>query len=152
MGLSYIVRHPSTAYTNAASVIMQLTAGATDAFTLHQFKLQSNVLTSSQAIVICQWGYYATKTSSGGTAATPNPLTKRNTVSAATAGYYATATLGTTLTVYGEFQWNLAAPWEDTRGLIPSKIEVPAAAVWALVLPNASGTPTISGEFLIEEF
>ena len=150
MGLAYIARHPATAYTNAASVIFQLSAGATDPMVIHQFVLQSSALTSAQAVVDVQWGYYASATA-GGTSGTPAAVIKRNTIAAAAAFRYASATLGTTFTVVDEFQWNIAAPWESTNGLPQTKIEVPAAVVWALILPNASGTPTISGHVTFEE-
>jgi hypothetical protein len=150
-GLVYIAKHASTAYTNAASVVFQLTTATGSPLTIHQFKLQSNALTSAQAIVICQWGYYATGTAAG-TSYTPQATVLRNTVAPATTFRFASATLGTTFTAVDEFQWNIAAPWESTNGLPASKIEVQAGKVWALILPNASGTPTISGDITFEEY
>jgi hypothetical protein len=150
-GLIYEARHPATAYTNAASVIFQLVAAAGSPFTVHQLKLQSNTLTSAQAIVTVQWGFYVTPHAAG-TLLAVQPTVQRNTVSPATAFRYASATLGTTFTAVDEFQWNLAAPWEATNGLPALKYEVQAGKNWALILPNASGTPTISGTVTIEEY
>ena len=150
MGLSYIARHPATAYTNVASVVFQLATTANHPITIHQFRLQSSALTSAQAIIDCQVGYYATATA-GGTGGTLSPIISRNTVTPLTAFRFASATLGTTFTVVDEFQWNIAAPWEDTRGLPQTKYDVAYSSVWALILPNASGTPTISGSLVVEE-
>lgn len=150
-GLTYVAKHASTAYTNAASVIFQLTAAAGSPFTIHQWKLQSSALTSAQAVVVLQWGFYATAHAAG-TVYVPQALVQRNTVAPATVFRFASATLGTTFNIVDEWQWNIAAPWEDTRGLPSTKIEVQATKVWALVLPNASGTPTISGDLTFEEY
>lgn len=143
-GLNYTARHTATAYTNAASVIYQLTTSAACPITINRIELQSGVTTSSQAVVTLQWGYY-TAGHAAGTSVTPVPLQKKNTVSSATGVRIASATMGTTFAPYKEFQWNIALPFDHVLGMDSLKIEVPAGTVWALILPGASGTPTISG-------
>ena len=150
-GLQYTAKHASTAYTNAASVIFQLTTSSACPITINRIELQSGVTTSSQAVVTLQWGYYATGHAAG-TTVTPVPLQKKNTVSPATACRIASATLGTTFTVYKEWQWNIALPFDHGLGMDALKIEVPASTVWALILPSASGTPTLSGAIDFTEY
>ena len=151
-GLQYTARHTATAYTNAASVLFQLTTSAACPITLNRIQLQSSVTTSSQAVVTLQAGYYATGHAAG-TSVTPVALNKKNTVSAATACRIASATLGTSFTpVLYEWQWNIALPFDLVLGMDSLKIEVPAASVFALILPNASGTPTLSGAIDFTEY
>jgi hypothetical protein len=143
-GLAYTARHPATAYTNVASVIAQLVTSADTPITIKRIQLQSGVTSSSQAVVVLQAGYYATAHAAG-TTGTPQPIARRNTLAADTAFRFASATLGTTFTVVREWQWNIAMPWDEQFGDEDLNWEVPAANNWALILPNASGTPTISG-------
>ena len=150
-GLQYTAKHASTAYTNAASVIFQLTTSAACPITINRIELQSGVTTSSQAVVVLQWGWYAAAHAAG-TAVTPAPLQKKNTVSAATACRIASATMGTSFTAVREWQWNIALPFDHVLGMDSLKIEVPAATTWALILPAASGTPTLSGAIDFTEY
>jgi hypothetical protein len=152
-GLTYVMANTPTAVTNTAWVIAQITTAAGSPLTIHQFRLQSSALTSGQAVNTVQWGYYATGTSTN-TVALPvvKAETHRNTIAAAFTPYGMTATMGTTFTVFDQFQWNIALPWEDTRGLVQTKIEVDAGKAWALILPNASGTPTINCTIHVEEY
>jgi hypothetical protein len=150
-GLQYTAKHAATAYTNAASVVFQLTTSAACPITINRVELQSSVTTSSQAVVVLQWGYYATPHAAG-TSVTPLTLTKKNTVSSATACRIASATMGTTFTPYREWQWNIALPFDHVLGMDALKIEVPAATTWALILPSASGTPTLSGAIDYSEY
>ena len=152
-GLTYVMANTPTAITNNAWVIAQLTTAAGSPVTVHQFRLQSSALTSAQAVVTVQVGLYATGTSTN-TVALPviKPLVQRNTVATATTPYGMTATMGTTFTILDQFQWNIAAPWEDTMGLPATKYEVQAGKVWAIILPNASGTPTINATVKFEEY
>lgn len=149
-GLGYIARHPATAYTNVASVIGQLVTSADTPITLKKMRLESGVTSAGQAVVVLQAGYYATAHAAG-TTGTPQPTARRNTLSADTAFRFASATLGTTFTAIREFQWNIAMPWEWQEGDDDFIWEIPAANNWALILPNAAGTPTISGEFAFVE-
>jgi hypothetical protein len=152
-GRHYIMANAPTAITNNAWVIAQLTAGATQPLTVHRYKLQTNVLTSAQSVVTVQFGTYATGTSTN-TVALPVIKAKEtwNTIAASATPYGMTATLGTTFTVFDQFQWNLALPWEDTLGLIPIKYELQATKVFAIILPNASGTPTLNCSVDFEEY
>jgi len=152
-GRHYVMANAPTAITNNAWVIAQLTCGATQPLTVHQFRLQTNVLTSAQTVVTVQVGTYATGTSTN-TVALPviKPLETWNTIAASATPYGMTATLGTTFTILDQFQWNLALPWEDTRGLQPSKYDVQSTKVWAIILPNASGTPTLNASVMFEEY
>lgn len=143
-GLTYRARHPSTAYTNVASVIAQLTTSADTPITINRVKLQANVISSGQAIVVVQFGVYATGHAAG-TTGTPLATQRRNTLAADTTFRYASATLGTTFTAIDEFQWNTAMPWEDVMGMEEIKIEIPAASVFAIIFPSGPGTPTVSG-------
>jgi len=150
-GLAYTFRHTATAYTNAASAVFQMTTSAACPITINRIELQSAVTTSSQAVVVLQWGTYVTAHAAG-TSYTPKPLVPKNTVSSATACRFASATLGTTFAVYKEWQWNIALPFDHVLGMDPLKIEIPAATTWALILPNASGTPTLSGAIDYSEY
>lgn len=152
-GRHYVMANTPTAITNNPWVIAQITCGATQPITIHQFRLQTNVLTSAQSVVTLQVGTYATGTSTN-TVALPviKGLETWNTIASSSTPYGMTATLGTTFTILDQVQWNLALPWEDTRGLLPSKYEVQATKVWALILPNASGTPTVNASVLFEEY
>ena len=143
-GLTYTVRHAATAYTNFQSVIFQAKTSAACPITINRIELQSGVTTSSQAIVIIQSGTYTTEHSAGASVI-PKALAIKNTASSATAWRIASATLGTTFAVTREWQWNIALPFDHVLGMESLKIEIPAATVWAIILPNASGTPTISG-------
>lgn len=151
-GLGYLARHPATPYssTAASQVIMQLTAGSANPLTIKKIMLQSSAVTSGQAIYGIQWGWYVAGTA-GGTLATPQALMKRNSVATAAAFRYQTATLGTTFSVIGEYQWNISLPFEETEGLAITEIEVPAGGVWALLLTTQSVTPTLSGGVIYEE-
>lgn len=149
-GLTYKCRHPATAYTNAASVIMQCLTSSDTPITVNRLKLQANVISSGQAIVIVQVGTYATGHAAG-TSLAPLATQRRNTLAADTVFRYQSTTLGTTFTAIDEFQWNTAMPWEDTFGMDSIKWEVPAATAWAVLFPAGPGTPTISGSIDIEE-
>lgn len=149
-GLTYKARHLNTAYTNVANVIMQLTTSADTPITIHRFKLQANVISSGQAIVVVQYGTYATGTG-GGTSATCVATQRRNTLAADTAFRYASTTMGTTFTTFDEFQWNTAMPWEDVMGMESLKLEIPAATAFAIIFPSGPGTPTVSGSIDFEE-
>ena len=152
-GRHYVMANAPTAITNNAWVIAQLTCGATQPLTVHQFRLQTNVLTSAQTVVTVQVGTYATGSAVGAIqTATLKPIETWNTIAASATPYGMTTTLGTTFTCINAFQWNLALPWEDTRGLQPSKYEVQATKCWAVILPSPAGTPTLSGTVLIEEY
>jgi hypothetical protein len=143
-GLAYHAMHTATAYTNAASVIFQLTTSADTPISIEQVKLQSGVTSSAQAIVRVQFGTYATGHAAG-TTVTPTATQRRNTLAADTVVRIASATLGTTFTALREFQWNIAMPFEEQFGWDDIKLEIPAATVFAIILPAASGTPTLSG-------
>ena len=149
-GLAYTARHPATAYTNVASVIAQLVTSADTPITLKKMRLEGGVTSANQGIVVVQAGFYATPHAAG-TVGTPLAKARRNTLACDTAFRYASATLGTTFTVWREWQWNIAIPWEDQPGDPMLEMEIPAATNFALILPSASGTPTISGEFEFEE-
>ena len=151
-GLGYVMSNTPTAITNNAWVIAQYITSASNPITVLQFRLQTANLTSAQSVVTVQWGYYATGTSTN-TVALPvvKPIVKRNNVTAAGTPYGMTATMGTTFTIYDQVQWNTAAPWEDTMGLEPLKIEVPVSTAFAIILPNASGTPTMNCTLKFEE-
>lgn len=142
-GLQFVARATATAVTNAPTVLLQATPSSASPITLNRFKLQSNVISSSQAIVQVQYVFYATGTGSG-TTITPVALTKRMTVASNTAFRSFTTTMGTTPTVIAEFQWNTAMPWEDVLGMDSLKIDVNASQAFAVILPAASGTPTLS--------
>lgn len=143
-GLSYHAMHTATAYTNVASVIYQLTTSADTPITLEQVKLQSNATSSGQSVVRVQFGTYATGHAAG-TTVTPTSTQRRNTLAADTVVRIASATLGTTFTALREFQWNIAMPFEEQFGWEEIKMEIPAATAFAIILPAASGTPTLSG-------
>ena len=143
-GLAYTARHAATAYTNAASVILQLTTSADTPITLKKIQLQAGVTSAGQSVVVLQAGYYATGHAAG-TTVTPGAIVRRNTLAADTAVRIASATLGTTFTVVREWEWNIAMPFEEQFGDDALEWEVQASNVWALILPSASGTPTISG-------
>ena len=151
-GLDYTVRHTATAYSNAVSVIFQGVTSAACPITINRIELQSAVTTSSQAVVVIQWGIYTGAAHAAGTPVTPKALAPKNTLSSATAWRIASATLGTTFAVYKEWQWNIALPFDHVLGMPSLKIEVPAATVWALVLPAAAGTPTFSGSVDYTEY
>lgn len=151
-GLGYIARHTATAYTNAASILFQLSTAAGGPITINRIELQSSVTTSSQAVVVVQAGYYATGSAAGGSTPTPQPLSKKNTVSSTVGVRIATATMGTTFTPYFEWQWNIALPFDYVLGMEDLKINVPASTAWALILPSASGTPTLSGGVSYSEY
>jgi hypothetical protein len=144
-GLAYTARHPATAYTNVASVIMQLVASADTPLTVKKMQLQSGVTSAGQAIVVLQAGRYVTPHASG-TTGTPQAINRRAASIAAEATFrFASATLGTTLTIFKEWQWNIAMPWEEQFGDEDLDFEIPAGDNFVLLLPNASGTPTLSG-------
>lgn len=151
-GIPFTARAPSTAVTNAATVLVQATPSSASPITIHKIKLQSNTLTSSQAIAVVQWGFYATGTGSG-TAITPVcPIKRLSGVSSNTVFKSFTTTMGTTFTVLDEVQWNICAPWDETFGMSELKIEVPASQAFAIILPNASGTPTINVTLQYSEY
>ncbi len=143
-GLGYKARHTATAYTNAASVIFQLSTSSASPITIQRIQLQSSATTSAQSVITLQYGTYATGHAAG-TTVTPQAITRRNAASSNTGVRIASATLGTTFTPIDEIQWNIALPLDLVFGLPSLQIEMAASQVFALIIPSASGTPTLSG-------
>lgn len=145
-GLAYTVSHTATQYTDASTIIFQLTTSASVPITITRVEVQTSFTTSSQDIVRLQWGYWGTGASTGGSTPTPSPLTKRNSVSAATGVRIASlASNGTTFTPVKEWQWNMALPFDHVMGLSSLQIDVPVSTVWALITADGPGTPYVSG-------
>lgn len=141
-----------TAITNAATVLAQLTASAGKPIRLKRIELQSNQTGSTQTIIPVALGTYAAGTSTAGVTPTPKAVDRGVTTAAATAARCLTATLGTTFTQLDEWQWNGANPFDMVFGLSETQYEFAVAAIVALVIPSASGTPSITGKITFEEF
>jgi hypothetical protein len=156
MPLSYTVDITNgvgpTAITNAATVIAQLTCSAGKPIRLKRIELQSNQTGSTQAIIPVSLGTYATATSTGGVTPTAKPVDAGNTVAAATTVRALTATLGTTFTQLDEWQWNGANPFDMVFGLSETQYEFAVSTKVALIIPAASGTPSLTGKITFEEF
>lgn len=141
-----------TAITNAATVVAQLVVAAGKPVRLKRIELQSNQTGSTQTVIPLQLGTYATLTSTAGVTPTPKAVDRGVTTAASSAMRCLTATLGTTLTVLDSYQWNGANPFDMVYGLTEIQYEFSAAAVVALVIPSASGTPSLTGKITFEEF
>lgn len=156
MPLSYTVDITNgsgpTAITNAATVLAQLTCSAGKPVRLKRIELQSNQTGSTQAIIPVSLGTYTTATSTGGVTPTPKAVDRGNTVAAATAARCLTATLGTTFAQLDEWQWNGANPFDMVFGLSETQYEFAVSSIIALIVPSASGTPSLTGKITFEEF
>lgn len=155
MGLMYRVditgTSGATAITNAPTVVWQATAQAIVPVRIYRIELQSNQTGSTQTVIPLQLGTYATGTAAGGLTPTPNPVIQRNSVAAVTAFRTLTATMGTTFTIKQDWQWNGATPFDYVMGLSALQPEITSATVWALIIPTASGTPSLTGSVWFEE-
>lgn len=156
MPLSYTVDITNgvgpTAITNAATVLAQGTLSASKPMRLKRIELQSNQTGSTQSVITVSLGKYATATSTGGVTPTAKPVDTGNTVSGSTTWRCLTATLGTTFTQWDEWQWNGANPFDMVFGLLETQYEISVSTVLALIVPTASGTPSITGKITYEEF
>lgn len=141
-----------TAITNAATVLAQLTTSAGKPLRLKRIELQSNQTGSTQTIIPVSLGTYTTATSTGGVQPTPKAVDQGITTAAATAARCLTATLGTTFAQLDQWQWNGANPFDQTLGFTESQYEFAVSKVIALIIPSASGTPSITGKLTFEEF
>lgn len=152
-GLAYVADLAPTAFTNVASTIIQLTAGATNPFAIHRIELQSNQTGSTQAILQVQ-AVIASATGSGGstTAITPRSIIQKNTVSSATGAISGYTTPGAIGTVLHTWQWNGATPFDIVLGKEIMVWEIPATKIFSLNFLTAPGTPTVSASVTIEEF
>ena len=152
-GLGYVADLVPTAFTNVASTILQLTAGAVNPIGIHRIELQSNQTGSTQAVLQVQ-AIIASATGSGGstTSITPRAIIRKNTVSAACAAVSGYTTPGATSVVLHTWQWNGASPFDIVLGKDIMVWEVPATQIFALNFITAPGTPTISGSITFEEF
>lgn len=152
-GLGYIANLVPTAFTNVASTIFQLTAGATNPFAIHRIHLESNQTGSTQTVLQVQM-VIASATGSGGTtlSITPRAIIRKNTVASATTAISGYTTVGATSVVLDGWQWNGASPLDWVNGkdiLVP---EIQATQILALNFLTGPGTPTISGGVYFEEF
>jgi hypothetical protein len=147
----YRVNITATAITNAATVVAQGTPSAAVPIRIHRIELQTNQTGSTQSIIPLQMGTYTTGTSTGGATPTPSPTLRRNTVAAASAWRVLTATMGTTFALLQEWQWNGATPFDMVFGKDATVPEIEVSKPWALIIPSASGTPTVSGSITFEE-
>lgn len=141
-----------TAITNAATVVAQLTVAAGKPIRLKRIELQSNQTGSTQTVIPLQLGTYATGTSTAGVTPTPKAVDRGVTTAASTAARCITATLGTTFTFLDSYQWNGANPFDMVYGLSEIQYEFAVSTVLALIIPSASGTPSITGKLTFEEF
>lgn len=141
-----------TAITNAATVIAQLTASAGKPVRLKRIELQSNQTGSTQSIIPVALGTYTTATSTGGVTPTPKAVDRGVTTAAATAARCLTATMGTTFAQLDEWQWNGANPFDMVLGLTEMQYEFAVSSIIALIIPSASGTPSLTGKITFEEF
>lgn len=151
MGLVYRVSIAPAAITNAATVVIQGANAAGAPSRVHRIELQTNQTGSTQAIIPLQLGRYATASGAGGTTPTATAVLRRNTVTALTTFRALTATLGTTFTVLQDWQWNGATPFDMVFGKDVSVPEFAISEVWAVIIPSAAGTPTVSGSVTYEE-
>ena len=142
----------ATAITNAATVVAQGTNSASKPVRLKRIELQSNQTGSTQTVIPVQLGTYATGTSTAGVTPTPKAVDRGITTAASTAFRCLTATLGTTFTVIDAYQWNGANPFDMVFGLTEIQYEFAVSAVWAIIIPAASGTPSLTGKLTFEEF
>lgn len=152
-GLFYTADLIPTAFTNVASTIFQMTAGAVNPFAIHRIELQSNQTGSTQTILQVQ-AIVASATGSAGTTVsiTPRPVIRKNTVSAATAVVAGYTTPGGVSVVEHTWQWNGASPFDIVLGKEGLVFEYQATQIFALNFLTAPGTPTISGTITFEEF
>ena len=152
-GLAYFADLAPTAFTNTASTIFQLTAGATNPLSVHRIELQSNQTGSTQSILQVQM-VIASATGSGGTTTsiTPRPIIRKNTISAATTVVAGYTTPGAISQVLHTWQWNGATPFDIVFGKDIMVPELQATQILALNFLTAPGTPTISGTITFEEF
>lgn len=152
-GLGYFVDLVPTAFTNVASTIFQLTAGAVNPFSVHRLELQSNQTGSTQAILQVQM-VIASGTGSGGTtlSITPRAVIRKNTTASATSCVSGYTTPGATSIVLHTWQWNGANPLDIVFGKEITVPEIQATQILGLNFLSAPGTPTISGTLTLEEF
>ena len=152
-GLVYFADLVPTAFTNVASTIFQMTAGATNPFSIHRIELQSNQTGSTQTILQLQM-VIASATGSGGSTVsiTSRPVIRKNTVTAATTVVAGYTTPGAISVIEHTWQWNGATPFDIVFGKDIMVPEVQAAQILALNFLTAPGTPTISGTITFEEF
>lgn len=152
-GLAYFADLAPTAFTNVATTIFQLTAGATNPVSLHRLELQSNQTGSTQTILQVQM-VIASATGSGGatTSITPRAVIRKNTVAAASTVISGYTTPGAVSLVLHTWQWNGATPFDIVFGKDIMVPEVQATQIIALNFLTAPGTPTISGTLTFEEF
>jgi len=151
MGLTYRVSIAPAAITNAATVVIQGANAAGAPVRIHRIELQTNQTGSTQSIIPLQFGTYATASGAGGTVPVASAVVRRNSVAALTVFRALTATLGTTFTVLQDWQWNGATPFDMVFGKDVSVPEINVSIVWAVIIPSAAGTPTVSGSVTFEE-
>lgn len=142
----------ATAITNAATVVWQATVAAGKPIRIKRIELQSNQTGSTQTVIPLQLGTYATGTSTAGVTPTPRAVDRGITTAASTAFRCLTATLGTTFTINKDWQWNGATPFDMVFGLQEIQLEYAVSTVVALIIPSASGTPSLTGNVVFEEF
>ena len=142
----------ATAITNAATVVAQLTVSAGKPIRLKRIELQSNQTGSTQTVIPLQLGTYATGTSTAGVTPTPRATNRGISTAASTAARCLTATLGTTFTINNDWQWNGATPFDMVFGLLETQPEYAASTVVAVIIPAASGTPSLTCKLTFEEF
>lgn len=156
MPLSYTVDITNgvgpTAITNAATVLAQGTLSAGKPIRIKRIELQSNQTGLTQSVIPVSLGTYTTATGTGGVTPTAKAVDRGNTTTGATVWRCLTATLGTTFAQLDEWQWNGASFFDMTFGLTETQYEFSVSAVMALIIPAASGTPSITGKITYEEF
>jgi hypothetical protein len=156
LGLGYTINIPANATTNAAWTVWNYSCASGVAMALQRIQLTSNQTGSTQSIIPLQLGTYATTNTSTGTVGAPtsSATVKLNTRALGGTTYGMSATMGTgTFTVIANWQWNGATPFDIVNGkdiLIPEFPGVTTNLI-ALIIPSASGTPTIGGSVQIEE-
>jgi hypothetical protein len=156
LGLGYTINVPAAAATNTAWTIWNYSCAAGVAMALQRIQIQSNQTGSTQSIIPLQLGIYATTNSSTGTIAAPtsSPTVRLNTRALGGTTYGQTATMGTgAFTVIQNWQWNGATPFDIVNGkdIIIPEFPGSVAQLLALIIPSASGTPTVGGSVQIEE-
>lgn len=139
--------------TAAATVILQGTNSAAKPIRLKRIQMQSNNTGSTQQVVTVSLGYYATGTA-GGTTPVAVPVDEGLTgvYSPTTVFKSVTTTLGTTFTNKMTWQWNTANPFDIVDGLLELQDEFPASKVWAIILPTAPTSFSLTGTVNFEEF
>ena len=156
LGLGYSINIPAAAATNAPWTIWSYSCVAGVAMALQRLQIQSNQTGSTQSVIQLQLGIYATTNSTTNTIAAPtsSPTVRLNTRVMGGTTYGQTATMGTgAFTVIKNWQWNGATPFDIVNGkdiIIPEFPGV-VANLLALIIPVASGTPTLSGSMDVEE-